>query len=259
MYCYNRNSRKHPLHKLLMGGVSMFFTRKHQLCFFGAVLMCVVCSLLFVRGKSALNVFSAGELEQKVFVLDAGHGGEDGGAVSQDGTKESDINLSVTLRLDTLLKFLGHKTVLTRDSDVSIYSDGSSTLRQKKRSDLQNRVSLVNAIPGAVLVSIHQNSMPSVPSVHGAQVFHGLTESSDELALSVQETLNRSVNTGNEKQSKKIDPSIYLMKKATCPAILVECGFLSNRSEADSLRTPEYQKQLSAAIAAGLLNTEEMP
>ena len=101
--------------------------------------------------------------------------------------------------------------------------------------------------------------MPSVPSVHGAQVFYGSVEPSDELALSVQKALNGSVNIKNEKQTKRIDSSIYLMKNVTCPAILVECGFLSNAIEAEHLRTPEYQKQLSVAIAAGLLNTEEMP
>ena len=238
----------------------MFFVRKQQLWIFFAVAgVFLGLLLLHMRDNETLSVFSANKPEHKIFVLDAGHGGEDGGAVSPDGIKESDINLSITLRLHALLRFLKQTTILTRDSDVSIYSKGSDTLRQKKRSDLHNRVALVNDIPDAVLVSIHQNSMPSVPSVHGAQVFYGSVEPSDELTLSVQKTLNGSVNIKNEKQTKRIDSSIYLMKNVTCPAILVECGFLSNAIEAEHLRTPEYQKQLSVAIAAGLLNTEEMP
>lgn len=238
----------------------MFFVRKQQLWIFFAVAgVFLGLLLLHMCDNETLSVFSANKPEHKIFVLDAGHGGEDGGAVSPDGIKESDINLSITLRLHALLRFLKQTTILTRDSDVSIYSKGSDTLRQKKRSDLHNRVALVNDIPDAVLVSIHQNSMPSVPSVHGAQVFYGSVEPSDELALSVQKTLNGSVNIKNEKQTKRIDSSIYLMKNVTCPAILVECGFLSNAIEAEHLRTPEYQKQLSVAIAAGLLNTEEMP
>lgn len=238
----------------------MFFVRKQQLLIIFAVAAVFLgLLLLHIRDNETLSVFSANKQEHKIFVLDAGHGGEDGGAVSPEGIKESDINLSITLRIHALLRFLEQTTILTRDSDVSIYSDGSDTLRQKKRSDLHNRVALVNSIPGSVLVSIHQNSMPSVPSVHGAQVFYGSVEASDEVALSVQKALNRSVNKGNEKHTKKIGSSIYLMKNVTCPAILVECGFLSNAIETEHLQTPEYQKQLSVAIVVGLLNTEEMP
>ncbi len=191
-----------------------------------------------------------------VYVLDAGHGGEDGGAVSCGGIRESDINLAVTLRLDTLLHFLGRQTVRTREADISIHAPDAETLRQKKTSDLKNRVSLVNGTPGAVLISIHQNSLPSVPSVHGAQVFFGTAAGGEELALSIQEALNQSVNPKNEKQAKKIDPSIYLMKNVTCPAVLVECGFLSNAAEAEQLLQPEHQKRIAAAIAAGILKAE---
>lgn len=203
--------------------------------------------------------FATAEQGRPVYVLDAGHGGEDGGAVSASGVKESDINLAVTRELDDVLRFLGQDTVLTRSDDVSIHSDGAETLRQKKVSDLKNRVALVNGTPDAVLVSIHQNSLPSVPSVHGAQVFYGTVEPSDAFAVSVQTALNQSVNAGNEKHEKKIDPSIYLMKNVTCPAILIECGFLSNIAETEKLQTPDYQKRLAVAIAAGILNTGELP
>lgn len=203
--------------------------------------------------------FATAEQGRPVYVLDAGHGGEDGGAVSASGVKESDINLAVTRELDDVLRLLGQDTVLTRSDDVSIHSDGAETLRQKKVSDLKNRVALVNGTPDAVLVSIHQNSLPSVPSVHGAQVFYGTVEPSDAFAVSVQTALNQSVNAGNEKHEKKIDPSIYLMKNVTCPAILIECGFLSNIAETEKLQTPDYQKRLAVAIAAGILNTGELP
>lgn len=238
----------------------MFFVvKRHTLIIFSLVLAVSLGTAAYFSGTAARPAFSASEQGRTIFVLDAGHGGEDGGAVSASGDKESDINLAVTRRLDALLRFLGQDTVLTRDDDTSIHSRSAETLRQKKRSDLQNRVALVNAVPGAVLVSIHQNSLPTVPSVHGAQVFHGTVEPGGEVALSVQAALNQSVNIGNEKHEKKIDPSIYLMKNVTCPAILVECGFLSNASEAARLQTPEHQKLLSVAIAAGLLNTGEVP
>ena len=154
------------------------------------------------------------------------------------------------------MRFLGAETLMTRTDDVSIHSEGADTLRQKKASDLRNRVALVNATPGAVLVSIHQNSLPSVPSVRGAQTFYGAEASSGALALSVQDALNQSVNIGNEKHEKKIDSSIYLMKNVTCPAILVECGFLSNAAETQLLQDSEHQKLIATAIVAGLFNTD---
>ena len=207
----------------------------------------------------ALALPAFAPIEQKVqtvYVLDAGHGGEDGGAVSADGVKESDINLAIAFNLDALLQLIGRETVMIRTEDVSLHSDGAETLRQKKVSDLKNRVALTNATPGAVLVSIHQNSLPTVPSVHGAQVFYGKIEPGAALADLVQDSLNRSVNAGNEKNEKAIDPSIYLIKHVQCPAILVECGFLSNDAEAIRLLKPEYQKTLALAIAAGLINAD---
>jgi len=205
---------------------------------------------------AARPVMGAAERSGVVYVLDAGHGGEDGGAVSADGVKESDINLSVTRRLDALLGLLGKHTVLTRDEDVSVYTEGAETLRQKKVSDLKNRVALVNGTADAVLVSIHQNSLPTAPRARGAQVFYAATDESAALAESVQAALNALVND-REKQGKPIDKTVYLMKHVTRPAILVECGFLSNGEEAARLQQPEHQRKIAVAVAAGLLNTEE--
>ena len=120
--------------------------------------------------------------ETPVIVIDAGHGGEDGGAVAADGTVESGINLAIAQDLDALLRFLGCETRMTRTEDAAIYSDGARTLREKKASDLKNRVALVNETPNAVLLSIHQNSLPASRRVHGAQAFHARTEGSEALA-----------------------------------------------------------------------------
>lgn len=186
-------------------------------------------------------------------MIDAGHGGEDGGAVSSDGVVESDINLAISADLSVLLSFLGEQTVMTRKEDISIYSAGAETLHEKKVSDLKNRVALVNETPHAVLVSIHQNSMPNAKSVHGAQVFY--REGGEELAKSVQGALNQTLND-KEKAAKSIPDTIYLMKNVTCPAILVECGFLSNAEETRKLQTSEHQKSLTITIAAGILSCE---
>ena len=182
-----------------------------------------------------------------MIVIDAGHGGEDGGAVAADGTVESGINLAIAQDLDALLRFLGCETRMTRTEDAAIYSDGARTLREKKASDLKNRVALVNETPNAVLLSIHQNSLPASRRVHGR------TEGSEALAESVQVALNAAVNPGNEKSRKVIDKSVYLMKNISCPAVLVECGFLSNAEEAARLCETDYQRKLAVTVAAGFL------
>lgn len=209
--------------------------------------------------KAAKEALADMAAAKTVWIIDAGHGGEDGGAVAADGTKESDINLAIAQRLARLLTLLGEEACMTRTEDISIHDEDASSLRQKKRSDLENRTAIVNGTPNAVLVSIHQNSLPSSVRTHGAQVFYGTHQEQESAALahSVQELLNRSVNAGNEKSEKKIDPTIYLMNHAAAPAILVECGFLSNAAETALLKEEIYQQTLAAVIAAGILNTKQ--
>ena len=190
---------------------------------------------------------------ETVYVIDPGHGGEDGGAVAADGTVESGVNLAIALRLRDILRFCGKECVMTREEDISIHSSDCETLRQKKASDLKNRVALVNAQEGAILVSVHQNCLPSAPQVHGAQAFYNGVEGADALASAVQETLNQAANPEKGKTPVQISDSIYLTKNVTAPAVLIECGFLSNPQETERLKTAEYQRTLAAAMAAGLL------
>lgn len=219
------------------------------------VLSAVTVSILLPPKAVETSVsVSAGKT---VWVIDAGHGGEDGGAVAADGSKESDMNLVIARRLDALLVFLGEETRMTRTEDISIHDASASTLREKKRSDLENRVELVNSTQGAILVSIHQNSLPSSKRTQGAQVFYGKEEGSAELANTVQRALNQTVNAGNEKTKKAIDASIFLMKNVTAPAILIECGFLSNESETALLKSADYQQKLAIVIASGLLRSSK--
>ena len=219
------------------------------------VLSAVTVSILLPPKAVETSVsVSAGKT---VWVIDAGHGGEDGGAVAADGSKESDMNLAIARRLEELLALLGEETCMTRTEDVSIHSEDAATLREKKRSDLKNRVALVNSTQGAVLVSIHQNSLPSSKRTHGAQVFFRKEEGSAALANAVQRALNETVNLENEKAEKAIDPSIFLMKNVTAPAILIECGFLSNESETALLKSGEYQQKLAFVIASGLLQSNQ--
>ena len=191
--------------------------------------------------------------KDEIIVLDAGHGGADGGAVSADGTPEDDINLAIVLRLRDLFALMGCQTVLTRTGEASLADPDSATLRQEKVSDTKNRVTLINSVANGCLISIHQNTLPGHPTVHGAQVFYGKVTDSDARAAAVQQALNRAINTDNEKNAKPIGSDIYIMAHVNCPAILVECGFLSNSAETKLLLSPEYQTKLAAAICCGYL------
>lgn len=223
--------------------------RLYLLCF--VVFLCVaglVCTLLL----PAETVF-APQYEQRLVIIDAGHGGADGGAVSLDGrVKESTVNLQITQRLALLLLFCGEQVTLTRCDDGDLSSPDASTLREKKVSDLKNRADFVNKSGADVLISIHQNSLPQHPGVSGAQVFYNSVASAGLLASVVQDALNQSIND-RAKLSKSIDPGIYLMKEVHCPAILAECGFLSNSSEIQLLCSQAHQTKLALAIAAGYL------
>ena len=219
-----------------------------------ALLLLSVTVLSLSLRRTAVPAFSYTEMtKDEIIVLDAGHGGADGGAVSADGTPEDDINLAIVLRLRDLFALMGHQAVLTRTGEASLADPESVTLRQEKVSDTKNRVTLINSVTNGCLISIHQNTLPGHPTVHGAQVFYGKVTDSDARAAAVQQALNRVINTDNEKSAKPIGSDIYIMAHVNCPAILVECGFLSNSAETKLLLSPEYQTKLAAAICYGYL------
>lgn len=186
---------------------------------------------------------------EHVIVIDAGHGGEDGGATSCTGVLESQINLQIALRLDDLCHLLGYDTKLIRKTDVSIYTEGK-TIAAKKASDLRQRVRMVNDTDGAILISIHQNIF-SDSQYSGAQVFYGNTDGSKRLAQLLQEAFSNSVNPNSNRRIKAAD-NIYLMQHIHKPGILVECGFLSNPQEEALLRDAAYQRKLCCVIISGL-------
>ena len=228
--------------------------RKRDLLFSG-LLCCFFFGLAAVLWKgTAVPSFSVWDDSPVTVVIDPGHGGEDGGAVSPGGVPESQINLAVSLRVHDLLRFAGRRTRLTRSEDITICDEGLDTMRQRKSSDLKNRVRIMEETGNAILLSIHQNSLPSSPITHGAQVFWNRQEGAESLAEQVQDALNAGINSGNEKHPRQIPDSIYLMKNITVPGVLVECGFLSNGPETERLQDPDYQLRLAAAIAAGFLS-----
>lgn len=209
------------------------------------------------RKKAVASAFSPVHGLERQLILDAGHGGEDGGAVSLTGIPESNINLAIVLKLDQLLGFYGVSPILLRDRDISIYDPGCETLRQKKVSDLHNRVSRIEETENSFVISVHQNTFTN-SAYHGAQVFFRQGTESEALAVLMQDGLRRGVDPNNKRTPTKIPDSVYLMKHITCPAILIECGFLSNPEEERKLRTEGYQTQLAVCMAATWLANEEI-
>lgn len=183
-------------------------------------------------------------------VIDAGHGGEDGGAISCSGKNESYFNLQIALRMNDLLHLLGYDTVMIRSTDTSVYTAGE-TLSQKKVSDLKQRVRIVNRTNNALLLSIHQNTFPE-EKYSGAQVFYARTPGSEELAKRLQDDLVSTLNPGSSRKAKQ-GGGIYLLDKIGTTGVLVECGFLSNKQEEAKLQTPDYQKKLCCVISSGLV------
>ena len=202
-------------------------------------------------GSRAVTVLSENLPVQRThrIIIDAGHGGEDGGATSCTGKLESAFNLEISLRLNDLLHLMGYDTVMIRTSDISVYTKGES-LAQKKRSDLKERVRMANETPVGLLLSIHQNHFPD-NQYSGAQIFYAATENSDRLAQQMQTAFIRTLNPGSNRQCKKSN-GIYLMDHINCPGILIECGFLSNKQEEAKLRTREYQQKLCCVIASSV-------
>lgn len=202
-----------------------------------------------VAGNRAISVLTetipVGE--RKCVVIDAGHGGVDGGATSCTGVLESSINLEIALKLDDLMHLLGIDTLMIRTSDISIHTEGES-IAAKKVSDLKQRVKIANEADNAIVVSIHQNHF-SDSRYNGAQVFFAGTAGSNVLAKKLQNTLVQILNPNSNRQAKKAD-GVYLMQNINCTGILVECGFLSNPEEEAKLRNDTYQKQLCCTIAS---------
>lgn len=183
-------------------------------------------------------------------IIDAGHGGFDGGAVAADGTVEKDLNLKIALRLDAVLRVLGFNTVLTRNADLSMEDEDVSG--SKKVSDMKNRLKLMQKYPNALFVSIHMNKY-STSQPNGTQVFYGVTEGSEELAKAIQEAVKQRHQPLNHRVVKKTTKDIFLLYNSVVPSVIVECGFLSNPTDLENLKSDDYQKAISFAIAEGVV------
>lgn len=211
----------------------------------------VLAGLIFVNVGRSDTVLSPQE-DSPLIILDAGHGGQDGGAVAKDGTQEQYINLDITLKLNEILTKDGYRTLLTRTDDNSIHDADAKTVREQKVSDIHNRLKIVEANPGCLFVSIHQNYYTE-SQYCGAQVFYSPNApESSQLAQCIQSSIVLSLQPENTRQIKESGSSIYILYHATEPAVLVECGFLSNPEETAKLNDESYRQQMAQAIADGI-------
>ena len=208
-----------------------------------------------VRGGRMVQAIAQSR-EARTLVIDAGHGGFDGGAVGLSGTTEQDINLSIAQRVQALAGFFGVRTALTRADENALDYDSSRSIRENKVADIRAREQIVRETSDPVFVSIHLNKF-SDAQYRGAQVFYSPNHAgSKTLAELLQASLADGCDPANTRQAKRAENTIYLMNQLECPAVIVECGFLSNPAEEQLLNDTGYHKKIAASIVTGYLRYE---
>lgn len=222
---------------------------------YAAAALCLTVFLLLMINSAAkitVNTSAVPQSKPVRVLIDPGHGGEDGGAVC-GGVAEQGINLAISRDTADLLRLFGFEVIMTRDSDAAVTSEGKD-IKQRKNNDMKARLKMYNAPENQAVISIHQNKF-SDPNSHGAQVFYSPNhEKSAAMAEKLRFSITSLLQPENKRECKAAGKEIYLLKNAECPAVLVECGFLSNSTEREKLVTEIYQKQMALAIATGFIN-----
>ncbi len=225
--------------------------KKSSIFLLAAVIILAALSTVIEQTHRYIKASATTE-DLPTIILDAGHGGFDGGAVAADGTVEKDINLKISSTLKGLLKQSGYNVIMTRESDVSTDDVESDTIAVRKKSDLENRLRLMKDYPDAIFVSIHLNKF-TTSAANGSQVFYSAkNESSKLLGDSIQKSVVKLLQPENTRVNKQATSSTYILYNATIPAVLVECGFLSNTAELKRLKDPDYQKKMAFSIFCGI-------
>ena len=207
---------------------------------------------LWISLAPAAEDTAAAAQARPVLIIDAGHGGEDGGAVAADGTVEADINLGIACKLNLLAQLCGTDTEMTRADEHIHYPADASTIAARKTADQKQRAALINSVANGVLISIHQNEYPA-PSPHGAQVLYASSMQSKAFGEAMHAALVNLLDPENRRVAAPISNDIYLMRSVQCPAVLVECGFLSNPEELKKLKDESYQLKLSMVMLGSFL------
>lgn len=218
----------------------------------------LILSIIF-GGSFLWNMFSVSDVSSYVpkyttVVIDAGHGGVDGGTCSENGILEKHLNLQIALKVNDFLKSMGINTVMIRTQDISIHDKTATTIREKKVSDIKNRLKIINETENSIFVSIHQNHF-SQEKYHGSQIFYSKNNpESSSLADYVRQSVISVLQPDNSRETKQSGSEIYLLYHAKTPSIMVECGFLSNHEEAEKLTDENYQKKLAFLISLGVMD-----
>ena len=211
-----------------------------------------ICAIYTSFNPESISASSL-PVSNHTIILDAGHGYPDGGAVASDGTIESELNLNIVLKLQQLLEASNCTVILTRSDENGIYETTSTTIREKKVSDMKNRVEIANTSNAEAFISIHMNKLPQTQYSGFQSFYKNDDEQSKKLANNIQKNLNHFIDENNHREIKSIS-SIYLVKHVEIPLAIIECGFLSNTQETEKLKTESYQDLLAWSIYTGIFD-----
>ena len=225
---------------------------KRLICFLFALVLAMICwnidSSFYIKSANAV-AFS----KKPIIIVDAGHGDFDGGAVKGD-IIEKDINLEFAKSLEIMLKAFGYKVIMTRTTDTGTEDSGLSSIHSKKVSDIKNRLNLIENTDSLCFVSLHQN-MFSQSKYKGTQVFYSKNNANSSVyGECIQSAVKTLLQNENNRLIKPCTKDIYLMYHTTKPAVLIECGFMSNEQELENLLCEEYRNKLNFCILIGILN-----
>lgn len=223
------------------------------------VLFCIVGILTIISAFSVLISNPAAETsasipDEHILIIDPGHGGEDGGAVAPDGTLEAELNLAIAQKLRALASFCGVQSIMIRTGQHIDYPTDAATIAARKTADQKQRAALINSVPNGVLISVHQNWYPTA-GPHGAQVLYARNPESEAFGTLMHTKLVEALDPENRRVASPISEDIYLMRSANCPAVLIECGFLSNPEELSRLKDTAYQLKLGMLMLSTYLQT----
>lgn len=234
----------------------MNFTIKIKRIYFISFFVCfsilIYVIMINVNFKNEYIQTNSTPISNKTIIIDAGHGLPDSGASSFNGTTEQAINLSIALKLQKIIEQSGAKVILTRSDENGIYSTDSISIRNKKISDIKNRVQIGNNSDADIFISIHLNKFSGSSEYKGWQTFYQKkSEESSLLANKIQENLNKNIKENNDRKVLPIT-NVYIMDNVQIPTVIVECGFLSNPEETENLKKDEYQNKLVWGIYLGI-------
>lgn len=231
----------------------MLVIRKKQIILATLCACLSIFTFMFTTAKEPVKETVSLPVSGKTVILDAGHGVPDEGAQSSNGTTEAESNLKIALKVQNLLEQSGCTVLLTRSDENAIYDIDSKTLKQKKISDIHNRVKIGNESSADAFVSIHLNKIPQ-SQYYGWQTFYKEGNADGKkLAVAIQNSLNNAIDKENNRVSKTID-NVYIIKHIEIPTTIVECGFLSNLEEEKQLLDDDYQNRLAWGIYSGIIN-----